>query len=704
MLVGRRRRGVAWLGIALMLLPMLSLAPYLRSGTEVARARNALVFDDQRDAAVEWTPATMPADFLLDRVPPDAFFGEVAQRLDLAAMPDDWARAVAISRHLLGSSPVLLGRPIQSNLAETYRRITTRGEGYCVDFVKVFSAIAIAAGIPVRSWAFSFDGFGGHGHVLPEIWNRQAKQWQMLDVFDNSYFRTTGEPLSAKAFREAMLADDPQLRLLPLHAGARPGYIHEEKAWAYYRRGLSEWYLWWGTNPFTYEQSWSVRHFSPLSRSLAQVGAMVQGVHPHVHVLIAADNQEEVQALRNVRRHLFVSLWLFCLGAVLLLWAQLTTGRGARADGPPGTLAEGDEARLRVCVVGPLPPPPGGMANQCEQLVRLLQSAGTEVGVVRTNADYRPAIVGRVPIVRAGFRLLPYLLKLWRTIGQADVVHVFANSGWAWHLCVLPALLVCRLRGVRVIINYRGGNAERFFSQAPRHVLNMLARASLRVTPSAYLLRVFRKHGLDAEVIPNIIDLSRFQPSGVREPGNRPHLVVTRHLEEIYDIPTAIRAFSRIVAVYPEARLTIAGTGPELEKLQALVTSLGLTQNVTFAGRIAHGEISALYAQADCMLNPSAVDNMPISILEAFASGVPVVSTDAGGIPDMVEQGVSGLLVPIGDDAAMAERVLEVLRHQDVAQALRQAGLHEARRYDWPQVSRLWLDAYRRVASGRSLG
>jgi len=359
-------------------------------------------------------------------------------------------------------------------------------------------------------------------------------------------------------------------------------------------------------------------------------------------------------------------------------------------------------AAPRVGVVGPLPPPSGGMANQCEQLVRLLNAEGAAVQLVCTNAPYRPALAGKVPVVRAGVRLLPYLLRLWRTAGRVDVLHVFANSGWAWHLCVLPALLIARMRGVQVIVNYRGGNADTFFANAPSHVLKMLSGASLRVTPSAYLLRVFRKHGLDAEVIPNIIDLSRFRPAAFRDPLDAPHLIVTRNLEKIYDIPTAIRAFRKVCASHPTARMTIAGSGPELTGLQALAAELGLREQIRFAGRIDNAEMAALYATADCMLNPSTVDNMPISVLEAFASGVPVVSTDAGGIPDLVENGVSGLLVPVGDDEAMAQGVIGLLRQRDRAQSLRQAGLREAQRYAWPQVSRLWLDAYRRVASARS--
>ena len=337
------------------------------------------------------------------------------------------------------------------------------------------------------------------------------------------------------------------------------------------------------------------------------------------------------------------------------------------------------------------------MANQCEQLLRLLRAEGVNVELVRTNAPYRPAWIGRVPVLRAGARLVPFLAELWRSIGRAEVVHVFANSGWAWHLLALPAVVMARLRGAAVIVHYHGGLADDFLSTGPAHVRAWLARATLRVTPSAFLLRVFAKHGLEAEVIPNIIDLSRFAVAS--HPGRRdaPHLIVTRNLEPIYDIPTAIRAFERVRRQHPAARLTVAGSGPQRAALLQLTAELGLAEAVQFSGRIDNANIGALYASADCLLNPSTADNMPISILEALASAVPVVSTDAGGIPDLVQHGVTALLVPVGDHEAMARQALRVLDDAVLASSLRLAGLAEVQRFAWPHVKRQWQSAYQRA-------
>lgn len=303
-----------------------------------------------------------------------------------------------------------------------------------------------------------------------------------------------------------------------------------------------------------------------------------------------------------------------------------------------------------------------------------------------------------MPLLRAAVRLLPYLASLWQVTGRAQVMHLFANSGWAWHLFSAPALWIARWRGLPVIVNYRGGGADAFLGRAPAHVLRSLRGAALRVTPSPFLQRVFARHGLDAEVIPNIIDLSRFKPVPPRDFGDAPHLVVARNLDGIYDIGTALQAFARVRAQFPGAALTVAGTGPELESLRAQAQALALDDAVRFSGRIDNARMPALYATADCVLNPSTVDNMPISLLEALASGVPVVSTDAGGIPDMVTDDVHALLVPVRDPEAMASAACRVLADKRLCARLVDAGLEEVRQYAWPHVRARWLDAYGRVA------
>lgn len=348
---------------------------------------------------------------------------------------------------------------------------------------------------------------------------------------------------------------------------------------------------------------------------------------------------------------------------------------------------------LRLGLVGPLPPPAGGMANQTRQLAELLQSAGVQVQLVQTNAVYRPAWAGRIPVVRSLFRLLPYLFALWRLAGSSQVLHVMANSGWSWHLFAAPAIWVARLRGVPVVVNYRGGEAGEFLARSQGAVRRTMRHAAGLIVPSAFLQGVFERFDMQAQIVPNIVDLARFRARGERS-GDAPHLLVARNLEALYDNATALRAFVPVRARFPNARMTVAGSGPEEAKLRALADSLGIAPAVRFAGRLDRDAMAALYREADLMLNPSLADNMPNSVLESMASGVPVVSTNVGGVPFLVEDGVTALLVAPGDPVAMASACTRLLEDDALWRRLAAAGLAEVQRYTWARVAPLLAETY----------
>ncbi|MFO1412787.1 MAG: glycosyltransferase family 4 protein [Burkholderiales bacterium] len=347
---------------------------------------------------------------------------------------------------------------------------------------------------------------------------------------------------------------------------------------------------------------------------------------------------------------------------------------------------------LRIALVGPVPPPAGGMAGQTRQLAELLRAEGAQVTMVPTNPPYRPAWIAHVRGLRALPRLVGYVVSLWRATGRVQMVHLMANSGWSWHLFAAPAIWVARLRGRPVVVNYRGGEAQAFLERSLRWVRPSLRAATALAVPSGFLEHVFARFGIPARVVPNIIDPQRFRPrtgDTSQSDGGRadaPIILVARHLEPIYDIGTAIRAFAIVLQRIPGARLVVAGTGPERTALVRLVEELGIGAMVQFAGQLDREAMAEAFAHADVMVNPSLVDNMPNSVLEAMASGVPVVSTNVGGVPYIVADGHTALLVAPGQPAAMAAAILRLYSEPGLASRLAAAGLGEIQRYTWPQV------------------
>ena len=348
---------------------------------------------------------------------------------------------------------------------------------------------------------------------------------------------------------------------------------------------------------------------------------------------------------------------------------------------------------MHIGLVGPLPPPYGGMANQTQQLAELLRSEGLQVSLVQTNAPYFPQWVSGLPFVRAFFRLMPYLYALWRLAGRCDVIHVMANSGWSWHLFAAPAVWIAKLRKVPAVVNYRGGEAETFLAQSSRSVRITMRLASRLIVPSGFLKAVFTRFDMPVSVVPNIIDIARFNnPAPYR--AKRNHLLVARNLEPIYDNETAIRAFYLVHRSNPDATLTIAGSGPLAESLRALAKSLGLEKAVIFTVRLNRDAMAQAYRAADIAINPSLVDNMPNSVLEAMASGVPVISTHVGGVPYIVTDEQTALLVPPNSPEIMANAILRLMNDTELSNKLVDNSLTEVQKYTWQQVWPLLAELY----------
>lgn len=336
---------------------------------------------------------------------------------------------------------------------------------------------------------------------------------------------------------------------------------------------------------------------------------------------------------------------------------------------------------------------------QTLQLQRLLSAEGVTVELLQTNAPYRPAFVGRIRGLRALFRLLPYLWRAWRLAGRVDVIHLMANSGWSWQLFAAPVLWLASLRRTPVVVNYRGGEAREYLAASARWVKPSLARAAQLVVPSGFLQQVFREFGLGSEVVPNVIDLELFRPSDECARPEGFTLVITRNLEPIYGIETALRAVDIVRREVPDVRLKVAGSGPQRAELEALIAALDLGGHVELLGRLERDAVLALYQGADAMLNPTRVDNMPNSVLEALACGLPVISTNVGGVPYIVEHGQTALLVEPDDPRGMAAAILTLYRDSALGEGLRERGMREVARYSWREVGPLWLNLYRRCGA-----
>lgn len=353
------------------------------------------------------------------------------------------------------------------------------------------------------------------------------------------------------------------------------------------------------------------------------------------------------------------------------------------------------QKKIRVCVVVASIDILGGQAIQA---LRLMEGLSTEPEIEAELLPINPRLRGplrwlqRIKYVRTVVTSVAYVANLLVRLPRFDVVHVFSASYLSFLLAPAPAILIARLYGKPVLLNYHSGEAEDHLRRWPRTSLPIIRLADRVVVPSDYLVAVFAKFGFQAERVSNTVDLERFRFRNRRL--LKPVLLSNRNLERHYAVECTLRAFALIQQQVPGAQLIVAGDGSERHALRDLAAILA-PGKVDFVGAVAPEKMPALYDQADIFVNASDIDNQPLSIIEAFASGLPVVTTNAGGIPGMVTDGETGLMVARGDHPALADSVIRLLRDKELATDIASRAREECGRYSWASVSGKWVRLYR---------
>jgi glycosyltransferase involved in cell wall biosynthesis len=355
--------------------------------------------------------------------------------------------------------------------------------------------------------------------------------------------------------------------------------------------------------------------------------------------------------------------------------------------------AKDASSALRIAIVAPSLDILGGQGVQARSLAQALGEEGFEVMFIPVNPRFPRGLrwLRRIPVARTLLNQCLYLAKLLQ-LRHADVVHVYSAAYWSFLLAPAPAILVSEWFGKPMILNYHSGEAEDHLATWGLRVHPWLRRVDKIVVPSRYLQNVFARHGYQAQVVRNMIDTSCFH---YRERSQlQPRLLSNRNLEAHYGIGTTLKAFALLRKQWPQARLKIAGYGSERVRLEQWVRSERL-DGVEFVGRVEPEAMPRLYDEADIFVNSSVIDNQPISILEAFAAGLPVVSTPVGDIPAMLRNQQNGTLVPPDDPAAMAAAIALLLEAPGEALTMARRARKEVEQYTWSQVRGAWTDLYR---------
>lgn len=352
----------------------------------------------------------------------------------------------------------------------------------------------------------------------------------------------------------------------------------------------------------------------------------------------------------------------------------------------PGGRRVNESVKNSVLLVGNFLSSTRGARSVCEEFAERLAAGGWSA---LTTSD-KP---GRT------LRLLDMVTTAWQRRREYRVaqVDVFSGPAFFWAEAVCWTL---RRINKPYVLTLRGGSLPAFGRRWPSRVRHLFSSAVAVVTPSGYLLESMKPYRGDLRLLPNPLD-SRAYAFRVREQA-QPRLVWLRAFHETYNPPLAPKVVALLAADFPHTHLTMVGRDKgdgSFERTERVAIELGVRDRLLLPGGVCKADVPTWINKGDIFLNTTNVDNTPISVLEAMACGLCVVSTNVGGIPYLLKDGHDALLVPPDDAQAMASAVGRILTDHALAERLSRNARQKAEQFDWKIIFPQWEELLMAVSA-----
>jgi glycosyltransferase involved in cell wall biosynthesis len=250
---------------------------------------------------------------------------------------------------------------------------------------------------------------------------------------------------------------------------------------------------------------------------------------------------------------------------------------------------------------------------------------------------------------------------------------------------------ICKYLKLPYVPILHGGDLPKRLERSPEKCNEFFNNAAFLVAPSGYMKKQFQSKGYNnVKMIPNQIDINKFK---YRERlSAKPNILWVRSFNQIYNPLLAIETLKLVLEKYPEATLCMVGPDKDgsLDLVKEKVKEDGLEAHVRFAGKMTRKEWSLESLNYDIFLNTTNVDNTPLSVMEAMALGMIVVTTNVGGIPFLFENEKEGIMVPPNDADILSQKILEIVSDPAMAEALSKNAREKSKNWDWLFVRELW--------------
>jgi glycosyltransferase involved in cell wall biosynthesis len=301
--------------------------------------------------------------------------------------------------------------------------------------------------------------------------------------------------------------------------------------------------------------------------------------------------------------------------------------------------------------------------------------------------DYYIKVVSSIKI--QFFRLLSMLWSIIWYRNKITYVLIDTYSTKNFYYALMSSQL-CRLFKLRYIPILHGGNLPRRLNNSAKLSRLIFSNSHQNITPSNYLKAEFKKRGFETVFIPNVLEIKNY--TFLERKIDCPKLLYVRAFAKIYNPEMAIKVLNVLKETYPDALLCMIGPEKDesFQSCKALVKLLNLENHVEFTGMLSKPQWHKRAEGYNIFINTANIDNMPISVMEAMALGLPVVSTNVGGIPLLINNKVDGLLVEKNNVDVMVSAIIEICKDDELAKNLAINARREVEQFDWNKVKHLW--------------
>ncbi len=292
---------------------------------------------------------------------------------------------------------------------------------------------------------------------------------------------------------------------------------------------------------------------------------------------------------------------------------------------------------------------------------------------------------------RKWMRLLDSIRQIIRYKSRIELVLIDTYSTLNFWYAICVAIL-CKFYKIPYIPILRGGDLPHRLEHSKQLSNKLFHHNAINISPSKYLLESFHKYGYTAEYIPNFIDVEDY-PFKIRR-AFQPKLLWVRAFHVVYNPTLAIELLKKLLETYPNASLCMVGPDKDGSMLQVqnLISTYGLTDHVELTGCLSKQEWRAKAADYDIFINTTNFDNHPVSVIEAMALGLPVITTNVGGIPYLIEHERNGILVPPNDSQCFVDQIIRLVENPSVGMRLAEQGRADTSKLDWSHVKDQWIN------------